>query len=314
MNNHPISHTQHHLQCITLRPTSNLDENQLMIKYLILNNFDDSPEQVIENNFEEQLISQKWKAIWVTGLTDNERERVGVDDWLSFERAPIVSLLIAHKDKYENLLFTDLGKKAMSNFMKELSGHLTCRVHIAPGDDIQFYSNLKHFICGSPHVKAIICWGWRHPLTQQGLEKSIAEALCDTSSIEHIYMSNHTLENVWLVGKVLGGELSALLSMNTGINKVHVCKRKILCYNPIFDVKPLFRWNMERQHEESLKALPPLIAWFEKATEAVLPNDSYDITGKKLNLIYQFACAMPLLFIPASHGKVHNLGLGENYK
>ena len=66
-------------------------------------------------------------------LTDNEREQVGVDDWLSFERAPIVSHLIAHKDKYENLLFTDLGKKAMSNFMKELTGHLNCRVHIAPG-------------------------------------------------------------------------------------------------------------------------------------------------------------------------------------
>ena len=312
--NNSVSYT-HHLQCITLRPTSNLDDNHLMIKYVILNSLHDLPEQVIENNFAEKLISQRWKAIWITGLTDNEREQVGIDDWLSFERAPIVSHLIAHKDKYENLLFTDLGKKAMSNFMKELTGHLNCRVHIAPGDDIQFYSNLKHFICGSPYINAMICWGWRYPLTQQGLEKSIAEALCDDSSIEHIYMSNHTLENVWLVGKVLGRELLALLSMNTDRNKVHVCMRKILCCNPIIDVKPLFKWNMEGQREQNLKALPSLIAWFDKATEAVLPDESYDITGKKLNLIYQFACAMPLLFIPASHGKVHNTKRKrDNYK
>ena len=74
-----------------------------MIKYVILNSLHDLPEQVIENNFAEKLISQRWKAIWITGLTDNEREQVGIDDWLSFERAPIVSHLIAHKDKYENL-------------------------------------------------------------------------------------------------------------------------------------------------------------------------------------------------------------------
>lgn len=285
-----------------------------MIKYVFENNLHDSPQQLIEN-LEEQLISRQWRGIWITGLTNEQQEEVGIDDWLPFERAPIVRLLILHKDKYDNLSFVKLGNKAILNFMEELRGHLICRVHISPGNDIQFYAKLKHFICGSPHVKAINFWGWRHPLTQQGLEKSIAEVLCNTSSIEHIHMSNHTLENVRLIGKDLGKELSTLLSMNTGRNKADVCKRKILCYCPNIDVKPLFRWNMEGQREENLKALPSLIAWFEKATEAVLPDDSFNITGKKLNLLYQFACAMPLLFIPASHGRVHNTKRKrENYE
>ena len=50
------------------------------------------------------------------------------------------------------------------------------------------------------------------------------------------------------------------------------------------------------------KALPYVIAWFEKAEEAVAGEEewSYNIEERKLSAIYQFAQAMPLLFVPAS--------------
>ena len=299
MNDRPISHTRNNLQCITFTHRSNLGQNHLMIKYVFANNLH---QHFIENNFEEELISRHWRAIWITGLTEEQRDEFGVDDWSPLERAPIVRLLILHKDKYDNLSLAKLGNKAILNFMEELCGHLICRVHISPGNDIQFYPKLKHFICGSPHVKALNLWGWMHPLTQKGLENSIAEALCDTSSIEHIYMSNHTLKNVRLVGKVLGKELSTLLSMNAGRSKAEVCKRKILSCNPKIDVLPLFGWNMEGNCEPTLKALPHLITWCERAEKAIQNAEDresyYYLQRQKLSLIYQFAQAMPILFVP----------------
>ena len=49
--------------------------------------------------------------------------------------------------------------------------------------------------------------------------------------------------------------------------------------------------------------MPYIIEWFEKAGEAVADDEggeeSYNIEGRKLSAIHQFAQAMPLLFVPA---------------
>ena len=69
-------------------------------------------------------------------------------------------------------------------------------------------------------------------------------------------------------------------------------------------MEPLFEWNMEGGGERNLKALPHVVAWFERAGEAVADDEggeeSYNIEERKLTAIYQFAQAMPLLFVPAS--------------
>ena len=73
-------------------------------------------------------------------------------------------------------------------------------------------------------------------------------------------------------------------------------------------MEPLFEWNMEEEGERDLKALPYVVACFERADEAVgneLRGRGY-IHKKKLSAMYQFAKAMPLLFIPASHIKRGN--------
>ena len=68
-------------------------------------------------------------------------------------------------------------------------------------------------------------------------------------------------------------------------------------------MEPLFEWDMEGDGERNLKALPYVIAWFERAEGAIAEDEdeeSYNLEQRKLDTIYQFACAMPLLFVPAS--------------
>ena len=75
-------------------------------------------------------------------------------------------------------------------------------------------------------------------------------------------------------------------------------------------MEPLFEWNMEVEGERDLKALPYVVAWFGRARDAVAGTEEggSKILRRKLSAIFQFAQAMPLLFVPASHIKK------ENYK
>ena len=108
-------------------------------------------------------------------------------------------------------------------------------------------------------------------------------------------------------------ELDSLLHLNMNTNKSHVAIKKILQNHPYYsnalDMEPFFEWNMEGEGERDLKALPYVIAWFEKTTKAMVDagmGGTYDIKKRKLTAIYQFAQAMPVLFVPASHIKMDN--------
>ena len=67
-------------------------------------------------------------------------------------------------------------------------------------------------------------------------------------------------------------------------------------------MEQLFEWNMEGDGERDLKALPYVVAWFDKAGEAVADDEeeSVVVDVRKLSAIYQFAQEMPLLFVPVS--------------
>ena len=86
--------------------------------------------------------------------------------------------------------------------------------------------------------------------------------------------------------------------------------KKILQYHPHIDMNPLFGWDIEG--EWTLKALPYIIDWFNRAAVAV--NDrgtrrvarakdkvNYNVDTKKLTAIFEFAKAMPSMFVPTSH-------------
>ena len=141
--------------------------------------------------------------------------------------------------------------------------------------------------------------------------------LCNTSSVNDTYCSNHTLKELFLSDEQEGqhaDHLATLLEMNKEKNKSHVSIKKILKCHPNIDMESLFEWDAEG--EQSLKALPFVIDWFERAEEAVADSlddedssksddeeDDYQIEKMKLSAIFQFAKAMPLLLVPASNIK-----------
>ena len=137
------------------------------------------------------------------------------------------------------------------------------------------------------------------------LKNVLSRLLANTSSISSTYSSNHTLEKLKMDSR--DDHIDNLMRINRSSNdKGHVAMRKILKYHPNIDLEPLFEWNMEGDGEHNLKALPYVIAWFDRAGEAVAGDDereSYKISERKLTAVYQFAKAMPLLFVPSSQIK-----------
>ena len=88
--------------------------------------------------------------------------------------------------------------------------------------------------------------------------------------------------------------------MNKTENKRQVAIRKILLYHPNVDMEPyLADWIGDA--EQTLKALPYIVAWFHKARE-VFANSSeeegHDVEKRMLSAIYQFARAIPTLIVP----------------
>ena len=94
-----------------------------------------------------------------------------------------------------------------------------------------------------------------------------------------------------------------------GTNKSHVAIKKILKYHPNIDMGPLFEWGMEEEGEQNLKALPHVVNWFERARVAVADEEEeqYNLDGRKLNTIFQFAKVMPLLF-----GGIATINMNDN--
>ena len=128
-------------------------------------------------------------------------------------------------------------------------------------------------------------------LIDQTIHDVFSNILCNASSINETYSSNHTL--IGLTIPRVGPHLASLLSMNSDTNKSHVAIKKILKYHPNIDMEPLFQWDAEG--EQTLKALPCIIDWFERTRVAVEDEEEYNIDGRKLNAIFQFTKAMPLL-------------------
>ena len=136
---------------------------------------------------------------------------------------------------------------------------------------------------------------------------NFCRVLCNTSSVNDTYHSNHTLDTLPLSDEQKGLHailLSSLRRLNSGENKSHVAIKKILKYHPNIDMEPLFEWDAEG--EQSIKALPYAIDWFGRAGEAIggaFDREDYHVEEKKLSAIFQFAKTMPLLFVQPSNIK-----------
>ena len=68
--------------------------------------------------------------------------------------------------------------------------------------------------------------------------------------------------------------------------------------------------------ERSLIALPYVMSWFDRAEKAVADDNgyNYNIGAKRLSIVFQFAQAMPLMFVPASQKGSKVVGASHGHK
>ena len=135
---------------------------------------------------------------------------------------------------------------------------------------------------------------------------AFSRLLCDTSSVNNTYLSNHTLGHMGMYG--LDGtpsDIVEVLKLNKTLKQsAAICK--ILRSHPDIDVTPLFEFN--------LKCLPLVVEWLEKAksylrnlntsccesTKSYLDKvneSSATFLCRKLSAVYKFIRGMPQLAV-----------------
>ena len=116
--------------------------------------------------------------------------------------------------------------------------------------------------------------------------------LCDTSSVNATFLSNHTLQDIHSYANQNADEFNAssLLLLNRRKNKKEIAIIKILQHHVDFDMMPFFEWEF--------KVLPLMINWFDRASTITMPDDfEPNIGPRKLSSIYRFVRDMPVLYV-----------------
>ena len=116
--------------------------------------------------------------------------------------------------------------------------------------------------------------------------------LCDTSSVNNTYCSNHTLLDLGLsgcFGWVVPADVRSYLDLNgSSEDKGQVAMTKILQHHSHFKVQAFFQWEF--------KVLPLIINWLENAADCTTEFDE-QISKMKLSCMYDFVREFPMLYI-----------------
>jgi len=125
-------------------------------------------------------------------------------------------------------------------------------------------------------------------ITLEGWEP-FSKLLCDTSSVNNTYLSNHTLTNLGSTGESRRDTLvDVFLRLNGTSDKGKVAMKKILQHHSHFNMRPFFEWEF--------KVLPIMISWLKKTSECTATFEE-KINRLKLAVIYDFIKEFPMLYI-----------------
>ncbi len=135
--------------------------------------------------------------------------------------------------------------------------------------------------------------------------------LCDTSSTNNTYLSNHTLEYIGQSDdRGAPEEVKYNLDLNSHGNKEDVAMVKIFLrhfeHHHDFDTESLFRWK--------LKFLPLVVTWFERVRsvfsvafdEEERGNILEALEGMKFAFVYKFVRGVPLMIIDGYNSRRTN--------
>ena len=144
-------------------------------------------------------------------------------------------------------------------------------------------------------------------------------SLCDTSTVNNTFLSNHTLEQLIVVRRnvdmMINERLPWILQFCLDLNQSFVDKKKvaimkILSFHLIISMNPLFEWE--------LKMLPIAVRWFDIArscpaqftfSQNVTENIQRQLQMiaytelRKLSAVYEFVRAMPIECVDGYLGK-----------
>eukprot|EP00984_Skeletonema_dohrnii_P019943 scaffold9636_cov76-Skeletonema_dohrnii-CCMP3373.AAC.4 len=120
--------------------------------------------------------------------------------------------------------------------------------------------------------------------------KAFLKLICDSSSPNNVYLSNHTLSMLsgcryTQPSSEVQKSILGWLKMNEECQTPNLAaKAKIMHFFPDLDMVPLIQWN--------LKFLPLVKSWFENTTSS---NDEFEANIRELSAVYQFVRGLPLL-------------------
>lgn len=124
---------------------------------------------------------------------------------------------------------------------------------------------------------------------------TFSKLLCDTSSVNNTYLSNHTLQTIRSMYDSSGsGNIPLSVQRWVRLNKqdqydIPICK--ILMFHSDLDMTPFFQWK--------LKLLPLVLAWFERARSCrgFIGGSNTSFEVRELSAVYQFIHGLPLLVV-----------------
>mmetsp|Transcript_3414 Transcript_3414/g.5635 ORF Transcript_3414/g.5635 Transcript_3414/m.5635 type:complete len:553 (-) Transcript_3414:71-1729(-) len=134
---------------------------------------------------------------------------------------------------------------------------------------------------------------------------AFSNVLCDTSTVNNTYLSNHTLQVLWDYTFIPYWDIEYKSSRRARVqylklNKAHpqhAAKCKILMHHSHLDMAPLLQWE--------LKCLPLAIGWFERAKpctslpisyrceSSLLEESDEEFESRILTAMYQFVRGAP---------------------
>jgi len=184
--------------------------------------------------------------------------------------------------------FWRAGCKALATLLADNDGNLE---YLGLRDNSRIDNNCANILAKSLTYNRklkLLLLSDNSAITHRGWD-AFSAVLCNTSSVNNTYLSNHTLHSFGNVN--LPPKLSVLLEVNFVAGNKGAAIRKILLHHAHLDMTPFHvQWD--------LKALPFAVNWFDKARGYAQNEDESNINSRKLTAVYQFARAMPMLFVP----------------
>eukprot|EP00984_Skeletonema_dohrnii_P012864 scaffold5252_cov72-Skeletonema_dohrnii-CCMP3373.AAC.1 len=194
----------------------------------------------------------------------------------------------------DNDQITAAGMRSMSPLLQSES----CSLEVLSLYGINFGDNgaiaLADGLRGNKSLRVLAFAPTSAGITEVGWA-AFSKLLCDPSSVNNTYLSNHTIEMIGSGSYDFNTppDIRRYLAWNKSRHIIDAAICKILTTYDHFDMKPFFHWK--------LKLLPVVVDWFQSARSRMLANNLGEsiqsLPSRELSALYKFVRGMPDLTV-----------------